>query len=117
MFISSYHDKYKDKIIVWEKKDGKRVVKEFEPPRYFYIPDKLGDYDAITGEKLRKVNFKDKTEYDQACQSYPQKFESDLSSLDKLMMDWYSGKPAPEMTIGFLDIEVDYDPNTLRSTH
>lgn len=110
-FIASHHDKYKDRITVWEKKDGKRIVKDYNCPRYFYIPDKLGDYEAITGEKLKKVNFKDKTEYDQACQTYPQKFESDLSPLEKLMMDSYSGKPAPGLTIGFIDIEVDYDPN------
>lgn len=109
-FISSYHDKYKDRVVVWEKKDGKRVVRDYEPPRYFYVPDKLGDYEAITGEKLRKLIFKDKTEYDQACMTYPQKFESDLSPLDKLMMDMYCGKPPPRLTIGFIDIEVDYDP-------
>ena len=111
IFIASHHDKYKDRITVWEKKDGKRIVKDYNCPRYFYIPDKLGDYEAITGEKLKKVNFKDKTEYDQACQTYPQKFESDLSPLEKLMMDSYSGKVAPNLTIGFIDIEVDYDPN------
>jgi DNA polymerase elongation subunit (family B) len=110
VFISSHHDKYKDRILVWEKQDGKRVVREYDPPRYFYIPDKLGDYEAITGEKLKKLNFRDKTEYDQACMAYPQKFESDISPLEKLMMDVYCGKKAPQMTIGLVDIEVDYDP-------
>lgn len=110
IFISSYHDKYKDRVIVWEKKDGNRVVRDYDPPRYFYIPDKFGDHEAITGEKLKKLHFQDKTEYDQACQTYPQKFESDINPLEKLMMDLYRGQPAPLMTIGFVDIEVDYDP-------
>lgn len=111
MFISSYHNKYKDEIIVWEKQNGKRIYKTIQPLRYFYIPDKLGSYEAITGELLKKVTFKDKTEYDQACQNYPQKFESDFNPLEKVMMDMYSGKKAPDMNIGFIDIEVDYDPN------
>ena len=109
-FIASYHDKYKDRIVVWEKKDGKRVVRDYDPPYYFYVPDKLGDYTAITNEKLKKVVFRDKTSYDEACRSHPMKFESDLNPLEKLMMELYLSQPAPVMTIGLVDIEVDYDP-------
>lgn len=42
--------------------------------------------------------------------SYSVKFESDLSPLEKVMMDMYLGKDAPVLNVGFLDIEVDYDP-------
>lgn len=110
MFISSHYDKYKERVLVWEKADGRRVVREYDPPFYFYAPSKLGDYQAITGETLKKVSFHDKSSYETACQEMTQKFESDLNPLEKVMMDNYRGKTAPVLTLGFLDIEVDYDP-------
>lgn len=111
MFITVHHDKYKDQIVAWERVDGKRIYRVFDPRYFFYVPDKFGDYEAITGEKLKKVVFKDKSSYDEACIAYPQKFESDLSPLEKLMMEVYQGQPAPTLVIGFVDIEVDYHPD------
>jgi len=110
MFISSYHDKYSDQIFVWEKSEaGNRVMKSYSCPYNFYIPDKDGEFKAITGEKLKKLEFQNKKEFDDACRSYPLKFESDLSPQEKVMMS-YVGKKIPAINVGFLDIEVDYDP-------
>ena len=111
MFITVHHDKYKDQIVAWERVDGKRIYRVFDPRYFFYVPDKFGDYEAITGEKLKKLVFKDKSSYDEACMAYPQKFESDLSPLEKLMMEVYCGQPAPQLVLGFVDIEVDYNPD------
>lgn len=38
------------------------------------------------------------------------RYESDISPQEKVLMDNYAGKPAPNVVFGLLDIEVDYDP-------
>jgi DNA polymerase elongation subunit (family B) len=111
MFISSFHDRYKDKITVWERHpSGKRITKEYSPDYYFYVPDKLGDFTAVTGETLKKLTFKNKAEFDQGVLAHQKRFESDLNPLEKCMMDNYAGLKAPTLVYGFVDIEVDYDP-------
>lgn len=114
MFISSYHDRRRDVIQVWERNEnGKRVLKNYKAPYYFYVPNKDGPYEAITGHKLEKVEFSSKREWENELSTHYNdvlKFESDVSPLEKVMMDNYQGKPAPALVVGFLDIEVDYDP-------
>jgi hypothetical protein len=91
MFISSFHDRYKDKITVWERHpSGKRITKEYCPSYYFYVPDKLGDFTAVTGETLKKLTFKNKAEFDQGVLAHQKRFESDLNPLEKCMMDNYA---------------------------
>jgi DNA polymerase elongation subunit (family B) len=109
-FISSYHERGRDKVLVWEKSEsGKRIKREVDSPYNFYVPDKDGTFEAITGELLRKVEFDSKQEFDEGCRSFPTKFESDLHPQEKVMMS-YVGKRVPILNVGFLDIEVDYDP-------
>ena len=110
MFIASYADRYNDKIIVWEKNEsGKRIYKTVQAPYNFYVPDKNGTYEALTGEKLKFLEFNSKNEFNTACMSYSTKFESDLHPQEKVMMSYF-GKKLPVLNVGFLDIEVDYDP-------
>jgi DNA polymerase elongation subunit (family B) len=111
MFISSFYDRYSDKVIVWEKTNsGKRIRVEHLSPYYFYVPSKTGTFTAITDEKLEKLEFNSKREFDDACYKYEKRFESDLTTQEKVMMTYF-GKPIPKLIIGFLDIEVDYDPS------
>lgn len=111
-FISSFQDRFKDRVIVWERTDdGKRVIREYKSPYYFYVPQKDGAYESVTGEKLAKLTFPSKGDFEQAVHSYPKRFESDLTPLEKVMMDNYAGRTPPKLVYGFLDIEVDYDPN------
>jgi len=110
MFVSSYHERGRDKILVWERTEsGKRVKREYDSPYNFYAPSKDGTFTAITGETLKKLEFHSKRDFDEACMSHPKRFESDLSPQEKVMMT-YVGKPIPVLNVGFIDIEVDYDP-------
>lgn len=110
-FIASNFERFKDRVVVWERgNSGKRIVRDFPASYYFYIPASDGEFTAITGEKLKKLTFHSKTDFDEACLSYPKRFESDIPPLDKVMMDEYGNKPPPTLTVGMVDIEVDYDP-------
>lgn len=110
MFISAYHDRRRDKVVVWERTDQGRVIREFPCPYYFYVPAKDGEFTALTGETLKKLTFSDRRSFDEGCLSYQNKFESDLNPLEKVLMNNYFDTKVPKLSIGFLDIEVDYDP-------
>lgn len=111
MFISSYHDRHRDKVLVWEKTEsGKRILVEHDSPYNFYVPDESGTFTSITDQKLKFLKFDSKTAFERACRDHPVRFESDLHPQEKVMMSYF-GKKAPILSVGFLDIEVDYDPN------
>lgn len=111
IFISSYHDQRRDKVIVWERTEaGKRIRCEFDPPYNFYVPDQAGTFEAITGETLKLLEFSNKHDFNEGCLAFRQRFESDLSPQEKVMMTYFE-KGVPNLNVGFLDIEVDYNPN------
>lgn len=111
-YISAWHDKHRGKIIVWESLGSprQRVRRELAPSYYFYVPDRLGDYVSLTQERLKKIECNNQEAFDKEVQAHRQKFESDFEPLERAFQDNYVGKEAPELVVGFLDIEVDYDP-------
>jgi DNA polymerase elongation subunit (family B) len=116
-YVSAFYDKYAGKILVWEKKEqGSRVRRELVPNWYFYTADRLGDYESITGVRLKKITCLDSNDFDQAVMSHPSRFESDFSPLDRALMDNYSKIPAPHLAVGFIDIEVDYKEDSFQSS-
>lgn len=109
-FISSYWDRRLNKVLVWEKTEsGNRIVVSHDPVYDFYVPSPEGTFSAVTGETLKKITCENKAEFDTLCIKYRTKFESDINPQEKVMMSYFD-KPIPKLTIGFIDIEVDYDP-------
>lgn len=109
-YISAYHDRYAGQILVWEKnKEGHRVCRKIDNSYYFYVPDRLGDYESITGVRLKKISCTGSNDFDQAVLASPYRFESDIDPLERALQDNYSKLGAPKLSVGFVDIEVDYD--------
>jgi DNA polymerase elongation subunit (family B) len=110
-YISAVYDQDHDKILVWERPiaGGPRGLREYEPPRYFYVPSPDGEYTSITGEKLAKVEANDKDEFQALIKKFSRRFESDVQPLARLLMDVYQGRATPVVNYAFIDIEVDYD--------
>jgi DNA polymerase elongation subunit (family B) len=103
-------------VLVWEKlASGQRVRKLYDPPYYFYRRDDAGPFISTSGVHLKKVNCSSSSDFDEAIADAQLRrltlFESDVNPLERILMDIYSTKPAPELTIGLLDIEVDYNPD------
>lgn len=109
-YISAVHDHSSDKILVWERPidGGERSTRLIAPPRYFYIPDILGQYQAIDGTKLSKLVFDNEDEYNTAIKQHKKRYESDVKPLARVLMDMYYEVPTPLVNYAFLDIEVDY---------
>jgi DNA polymerase elongation subunit (family B) len=112
-YISAIREK--DTVRVWERVDGKRELRNFPAPWYFFTPHNDGEYDSIFGQKLMRHDFKNHYEFSAAkadCNSSNiQMFESDISPELKVLSEHYYGKPAPDLHVTFLDIEVDYKPD------
>jgi DNA polymerase elongation subunit (family B) len=103
-------------VLVWEKLSAtQRVRKLYDAPYYFYVQDKNGPYVTVNGKQATKVECSTSNDFDMQIADYQLRrvpmFESDISPLERILMDKYSTKPAPELSIGFLDIEVDYQPD------
>ena len=113
-YISAYHDKRVDKVFVWERKNGHRVRTVYDAPHYFYVADDEGTFTAINGQKLKKV-VSSAREFDNEVNEYKMRriktFESDISPLERILIDVYSKVKAPSLNIGFIDIELDYIPS------
>lgn len=112
-YIAAWHDKYRNKIIAWESigSPRQRVRREIPTDFYFYVPDRLGDFTGPRGEKLKKLSFTSQDDLDKELNSHSIKFESDFTPLERAFQDIYVNREPPELVVGFLDIEVDYDPD------
>lgn len=108
-YVAAWNDWREDEIVVLERDlAGHLFKKKYNPPYYFYVPDETGDYESIWGDKLLRAEFSSRDEYEAAKLQFPVKFESDISPLKRVLMDYYYNVPAPLVHYAFLDIEVDY---------
>lgn len=104
-------------MIVWEKApNGGRAVKRYDAPYYFYVADDENPtHVSISGVSVRKVVCRSASDLDTEVTDYrlrgKQLFESDFTPLERVLMDNYGKSAVPELNIGFIDIEVDYDPD------
>lgn len=108
-YINVEYNLKKDVAKVWEKHNGKRVLKEIKPPSYFYIKDKDGEYVSVYDEPLRKIEFKSYNDMRYGVKNYTNRYESDLQPIERLLSDYYKNGDKPQLNIFFIDIETDYD--------
>jgi len=112
-YVSALHErtKFKDVIKVVERVDGKRSYREFKPDYSFYVDDPRGTHRTIFDTPVRKITPKNRTEFKLEVQTNSAKrlWESDLNYVYKCLATYYRHIPAPDLHIGFFDIEVDFD--------
>ena len=100
-------------VIVWERDEAGRSERVFPAPFNFYVEDPKGKESSIYGTALSKVEFRNSREFretrDDLISSGYDLYESDIPPELKVLSTEYYNKPAPEIHITFLDIEVDYD--------
>lgn len=109
-----------NRVRVWERQGGVRVTKYFDAPAEFYYEDANGAHRSMSGERLRKVTFKNLRDLRAARDQYREAgvrlYESDISPAIKVLSREYNGVVGEPINICFLDIEVDYDPEVGYST-
>jgi len=109
-----------NKVYVWERNGDDRVMIDYPAPYHFYFDDPEGEYTTIFDTPVSKLEFRTQAEYSKArkelIQQRVQTWESDIPPEIRLLSQAYYDKPAPNLNVTFLDIEVDYDPNIGYST-
>lgn len=109
-YVAGWHDYGDDCIVILERdENGSLFKKKYNCPYYFYVPNVDGEYTSLYGDKLKRLEFETKQEYDTARRMYPIKFESDFTPLKRILMDVYRDRPTPKVNFALLDIEVDYN--------
>lgn len=113
MTYISTEQKY-DKVYVWERVEGKRIVKQYKAPFYFFIESPVGEYKSIFNTKLKKIECSDHNEFNAQRAMYRSAnipmYESDLLPELRILSEHYYNTKAPDLHVTFLDIEVDYTP-------
>lgn len=104
-----------DTVKVWERVDGVRLTKLYQAPADFYIEDAQGADVAITGQRLRRILFRNqrdlRAERELRKAAGEKLYESDVSPVIKVLSRHYYGVPGTKPHVTLLDIEVDYNPS------
>ena len=110
-YISAKQNKKTESIDVVERIDGKRIFSSFPVDYSFYVDSPNGKYKTIYNTPVDKITPKSSSEFykELAILKGKKLWESDLNLVQKCLSNNYKGKPAPDLYIAFIDIEVDYD--------
>lgn len=99
-----------ERLVLIERKDGQRVVKECEPEYTFFVKDDNGTFKSIFGDKLRKYNFSKRYQMYGARKKFNPSdiFESDVNHVYRYLSEYYDPEDIPDVHTAYYDIEVGY---------
>ena len=111
-YVDGYFDRDSDIIRVVERKDGKRLYREYQSKYTFYYKDVKGKYKSIYGDPLTRVVCKNTKDFrkEVAINRDKELFESDINPIFQCLSENYLNQDAPKLNICFFDIETDFDP-------
>lgn len=104
-----------DKVMVWERNqtNGRRELKKYTAPYYFFVADEEGEFKDIHQKPLRKLEFSNSKIFRETAENFrnagEKLYESDISTESKVLAKHYFGKPIGKLNTTFFDIEVDFD--------
>lgn len=100
-----------DQILCWYRDDSNKLHLVEEPAPYYCYRrnEKNGDYTSLFGDRLSKMEFDDRDEFNNYVRNKRNLFESDISPVYKFLSDNFYQVDDTFVNIGFFDIEVDYD--------
>lgn len=119
-YIDAFFNKEKDIIQVVERDNkGVRRIIDYPAKYKFYIADPKGKHTSIYGDRLTRIRCKNTKEFRQELKANPncRLFESDLDPVFSCLAENYLDTDAPEINVGFWDIETDMQPFVYSSDH
>lgn len=112
-YISAELTKDRSHVLLWERLNGKRVIKRIPTPLYFYLEHPQGEHKSIYGKNLTKCEFDDYQTFYQTKQDFIERkeklYESDIRPEYKVLSTLY-GKESTLPNVTLYDIETDYNP-------
>jgi len=111
-YVDAFFDRDADIIRAVERKDGKRIYREYQSKYTFYYKDQRGKYKSVYGDPLSRIVCKSTKDFrkEVAINRDKQLFESDINPIFQCLSENYLNQDAPKLNIAFFDIETDFDP-------
>lgn len=111
-YIDAFLDKNTDQVKVVERINGQRIFNEYAAQYVFYYDDIKGKHRSIYNTPLGRFNTRSHKLFQKEIKTHrgTKLYESDINPVFRCLEENYQGKNAPELHIGFFDIEVDFNP-------
>jgi len=111
-YVDAFFDRNADIIRAVERKDGKRIYREYQSKYTFYYKDQQGKYKSVYGDPLSRIVCKSTKDFRKEVAINRDKtlFESDINPIFQCLSENYLNQDAPKLNIAFFDIETDFDP-------
>lgn len=99
-----------EKLIVAERVDGKRVLKEIDPVYEYYVESQYGTQKTIHGTKAEKFEFSNRKDMNNSLLKHKglRTYESNRNVVFKTLRRYYEGVESPNLNVLFFDIETDF---------
>lgn len=113
MYIDAFLDREKNQILVSERNATGQRVLVAHPTRYVaYWPSEKGKYTSLFGTRLDRYQTNKEKEFKREIALLPKVklHETDINPIFRCLYDHYKDAPNPNLHVGFLDIETDFDP-------
>ena len=109
-YIDALYDREHDRIHTVERRDGKRVYREFPANYVFYYDDPRGKFRSIYDTPVSRFSTRNNKEFRKEVRMHSGKqlYESDINPIFRCLEDNYKDQDAPELQTAFFDIEVDF---------
>ena len=111
-YVDAFFDRNADIIRAVERKDGKRIYREYQSKYTFFYKDPKGKYKSVYGDSLSRIVCKSTKDFrkEVAINRDKELFESDINPIFQCLSDNYLNHDAPKLNVAFFDIETDFDP-------
>ena len=111
-YVDAFFDRDADIIRAVERKDGKRIYREYQSKYTFFYKDPKGKYKSVYGDSLSRIVCKSTKDFrkEVAINRDKELFESDINPIFQCLSDNYLNADAPKLNVAFFDIETDFDP-------
>ena len=113
MYVDAIYSRQKDRILIAERIDGKRILREELPKYEFYYEHPQGTHRSIFNHCVRKFQTHDTKKFHWEIKKRRDEglklFETDINPVFRYLAHYYKGADAPVLNVGFFDIEVDFD--------
>jgi len=109
-YIDALFDREHDRIHTVERRDGKRVYREFPANYVFYYDDTRGKFRSIYDTPVSRFSTRNNKEFRKEVRMHSGKqlYESDINPIFRCLEENYKDQDAPELHTAFFDIEVDF---------
>ena len=110
-YVDAWYQKEKDLVRVVERKDGRRIYRDYPAKYVFYYPEKGGAFTSMYGEQLTRVQVSGHKAFDKEKRIHGHKrlHESDYRPLNRCLEDNYLNSEDPKLQVAFFDIEVAFN--------